>query len=62
MAPWQEDLNGTLWRSMFYTQFTTVRTAILMPILILYTVYILILYTVILYTGGVAHAHCQRPG
>lgn len=36
MAAWQEDLAGSLWRSIFYSEFTIVRTAILMPILLLY--------------------------
>jgi uncharacterized membrane protein YcaP (DUF421 family) len=36
MAAWQEDLSATLWRSVLYSEFTIVRTAIVMPILVLY--------------------------
>lgn len=44
MAPWQDDLSadpGGLWRSMFYSEFTIVRTAILMPILVLYVAFLM---------------------
>jgi uncharacterized membrane protein YcaP (DUF421 family) len=37
MSAWQQEyLDSGLWRSIFYTEFATVRAAILMPILVLY--------------------------
>lgn len=48
MAPWQEDLSAGsgLWRSIFWAEFTTVRTAILMPILVLYLLVLMRLVSV----------------
>ena len=49
MAPWQDDFSAnpaTLWRSIFYSEFTIVRTAILMPILVLYLLVLMRLVSV----------------
>lgn len=34
---WRQDsLDGALWKSMFYTEYTTVRTAIITPIVLVF--------------------------